>query len=203
MFPQRCTVIPAVFVMALLLSGCAAGINPVSVVRGVVEHAVEERTTDDAKKDLAIKAKIAAEITDQMGTDVISIAIDVYEQRVMLTGIVETDSQKKTAGNIAQAAENVATVYNDLSVVPALEREKGTVEGFVDDTVIETKIDALLIDASGVNSRNYRWRSVHGRVFLLGRALSASEREKVLDTIRGIEGVLSLTRHIEIRPASE
>ncbi|MBG02970.1 MAG: hypothetical protein CMM59_02700 [Rhodospirillaceae bacterium] len=183
---------------AALLAGCAA--NPISVAKSAVEHAVEDRTSADATTDLAIKASIAAEVIDKMGSDVIAISSDVYEGRVMLTGIVETSSQKAQAGALAGKIEDVKTVYNELRVTPATKKEKGTVEGFVDDTVVETKIDALLLDAGGVNSRNFRWRSVHGHVYLLGRALSSAELTKAKRVVNGIEGVRSLTSHVEIRP---
>ena len=124
---------------AALLAGCAA--NPISVAKSAVEHAVEDRTSADATTDLAIKASIAAEVIDKMGSDVIAISSDVYEGRVMLTGIVETSSQKAQAGALAGKIEDVKTVYNELRVTPATKKEKGTVEGFVDDTVVETKID--------------------------------------------------------------
>ncbi|MBO6521814.1 MAG: BON domain-containing protein [Rhodospirillales bacterium] len=189
--------------MSALFSAPAAmalDLNPLSIVKGAVEHAVEDRTSEDAAKDVEIKASIAADVIDKMGSEVISISSDVYEQRVMLTGIVETPEVKSKAGELARGVEGVKTVYNELRVIPKVEREKGSVEGFVDDTVIETKIDAQLLDASGVSSRNFRWRSVHGHVYLMGRALSAAELEKAKGVIKGIDGTQSLTVHVEVRP---
>jgi hyperosmotically inducible protein len=196
----------AALAAALLTPAAAAAldlINPLSVVKGAVEHAIEDRSSEDAAADVEIKTKIAAKVIDEMGGDIVSISSDVYEQRVMLTGIVETPEQKTQAGAITRAIEGVKTLYNDLRVIADVDREKGTVEGFVDDTVVETKIDGLLIDAGGVSSRNYRWRSVHGHVYVLGRALSEAEMEKVLAVIRDIEGVQSITDHIEVRPAED
>ncbi|MBO6950212.1 MAG: BON domain-containing protein [Rhodospirillales bacterium] len=178
----------------------ALDLNPLSAIKGAVEHAVEDRSSADAATDVKIKASIAAKVIDKMSSDVIAITSDVYEQRVMLTGIVETAEQKEKAGELVKTVERVKWLYNELRVVTKVDREKGAVEGFVDDTVIETKIDAQLLDASGVNSRNYRWRSVHGHVFVLGRALSAPELEKAKQVIKGIEGIQSLTTHVQIRP---
>lgn len=178
----------------------ALDLNPLSAIKGVVEHAVEDRTSEDAAKDVEIKAKIAANVIDKMGSDVISITSDVYEQRVMLTGIVEKPEQKAEAGKLAKGVEDVKIVYNELRVIPKVERDKGAVEGFVDDTVIETKIDGLLLDASGVSSRNFRWRAVHGHVYVMGRALSNEELAKAKGVIKGVKGVRSLTTHVEVRP---
>ncbi|MBT8004296.1 MAG: hypothetical protein HN578_15395, partial [Rhodospirillales bacterium] len=58
----------------------AIDLNPFGYIKGAVEAAVEDRSSGDIAKDLEIKAKITAEVVDKMGTDVISISADVYEQ---------------------------------------------------------------------------------------------------------------------------
>jgi len=67
-----------------------------------------------------------------------------------------------------------AIEFNPLSAI------KSAAEAFVDDTVIEGKINALLLDATGVNVTNFCWRSVQGNVFLFGRALSKPELDKAI-----------------------
>ena len=81
-----------------------------------------------------------------------------------------------------------------------VEEKKGAVEGFVDDTVIESKINALLIDAKGVNVTNFRWRSNGGHVFLFGRALSEAELEKAIAVVKGIKNVTAVTSRVKVRP---
>jgi len=49
---------------------------------------IEDRSSGDIAKDTEIKAIIAT-ITDQMGSDMIAFNTDVYEQEVMITGVVE------------------------------------------------------------------------------------------------------------------
>ena len=59
-----------------------AQFNPLSILKGAVEAAVEDRRATDIKTDLAIKTEINA---------------DVYEQDVMLTGAVENAAAKTKA----------------------------------------------------------------------------------------------------------
>ncbi|MDP6884155.1 MAG: BON domain-containing protein, partial [Rhodospirillales bacterium] len=96
--------------------------------------------------------------------------------------------------------EDVKKVYNEIIVIKAVDKEKGVVENFVDDSVIETKINALLLDGTDVNVTNFRWRAVGGRVFLFGRALSKAENDKAVKIVKGIEGVQSDTNRAKIRP---
>lgn len=185
--------------MALAAPASALDLNPLSAIKGAVEAAVEDRSSGDIAKDLEIKAKVTADVIDKMGSDVVSISVDVYEQIVMLTGIVETAKQKAQAGTLTKGVEDVKKVYNEIRVVKPVDTDKGAVEGFVDDTVIESKINALLLDASGVNVTNFRWRSVHGYVYLFGRALSSSELRKAIGVVKGVKGVRSVTNRVKVR----
>ena len=96
--------------------------------------------------------------------------------------------------------EGVKKLYNEMLVITDVEKKKGVGESFVDDTVIETKINALLLDASGVNVTNFRWRAVGGRVFLFGRALTRPELDKAVGIVKGIENVLSVKSLTKVRP---
>jgi len=189
--------------IALVMSTAPAQaieLNPFSIIKGAVEAAVEDRSGDDIKKDLKIKASITADVIDEMGTDIISLNVDVYEQVVMLTGVVEKAEQKKQAVKLTRKVEGIKKIYDEISVIKAIDKDKGAVEGFVDDTVIESKINALLLDAGGVNVTNFRWRSVGGRVFLFGRALSKPELNKAIGIVKGIKGVATVTNRVMVRP---
>lgn len=181
----------------------ALDLNPLSIVKDAIEAAVEDRSAEDIAKDAEIKTKLTVQVVDEMGTDVISIHVDVYEQDVMLTGVVETGAQRTQAENLTRGVEDVKKVYNQMMVKSALEEEQGAVEGFIDDTVIETKINALLLDAKGVNVTNFRYRSVGGHVFLFGRALSAAEKSKATEIVRDIENVRSVKNLAKVRPLED
>lgn len=188
---------------ALALPGVAAhalDLNPFSAIKGAVEAAVEDRSGADIAKDLEIKARITADVVDKLGRQAISLSADVYEQDVMLTGAVDKAEVKKQAESLARAIKDVKKVHNEIIVVRDIDRKKGAVEGFVDDSVIEGKINALLLDAKGVNVTNFRWRSVGGRVFLFGRALTKEELDKAIGVVRGIKGVAAVTSRVKIRP---
>ncbi len=181
----------------------ALDLNPLSIVKGAIEAAVEERSADDIATDTKIKAKITTNVIDKMGSEIISLNADVYEQEVMLSGVVDSDDERKQAEAITAGIAGVKRIYNEIMVKSALEAEKGAVENFLDDTVIETKINALLLDAKGVNVTNFRWRSVGGHVFLFGRALSSAEKSKAHAIVRDIENVVSLKNLVKVRPLED
>jgi len=196
------TLSAAAMAAGLLASGpaLAIDINPFSAIKGAVEAAVEDRKAEDIANDTRIKAEITVNVIDKMGTDVISINADVYEGDVMLTGAVEKAGLKLQAEALTRKVDGVRKVYNEILVITPLDQKKGAAETFVDDTVIEGKINALLLDATGVSVTNFRWRSVQGNVFLFGRALSQPELEKAIGVVGDIENVTSVTSRVKVVP---
>ena len=192
----------AAFAVMLVIPAQAIDLNPFSLIKSAVEAAAEDRSSGDIATDLKIKTAITAAIVDELGTDVISLNVDVYEQDVMLTGAVEDPKLKQKAGQLSKAAEGMKKTYNDILVIKSIDKEKGAVENFVDDTVIESKVNALLLDGRGVNVTNFRWRSVGGRVFLFGRALSNGELKKAIGIVKKIKNVTKVTSRVKVRPKS-
>ena len=190
----------AVLLLAAAPARAIELINPFSIIKSAIVAAVEDRASEDIAKDLAIKATFTKDVISEMGTDVISIKADVYEQDVMLTGVVEDAKQKIQAAKLTAKIEDVKKIYNEIRVIKPVDKEKGVVENFVDDTVIETKINALLLDGRGVNVTNFRWRSIGGHVYLFGRALSRAEKVKATKIVKDIKNVQSVKYLAKIRP---
>jgi len=182
------------------LTAQALDLNPLSAIKSAVEAAVEDRSADDIATDTRIKTEITVEVVDKMAGSIISVSADVYEQDVMLTGAVENAETKAKAAKLAAAVKGVKRLYNEIMVVKPVDKKQGAVEGFVDDTVIESKINALLLDGQGVNVTNFRWRSVHGHVFLFGRALNTAERNKAVSIVKAIKNVTSVTNRVKVKP---
>ena len=74
------------------------------------------------------------------------------------------------------------------------------VENFVDDTMIEGKINALLLDGKGLNVTDFRWRSIGGHVYLFGRPLSRAEKVKATKIVKDIKNVQSVKNLAKIKP---
>tara|TARA_B110000046_G_scaffold88987_1_gene97132 strand:+ start:280 stop:600 length:321 start_codon:yes stop_codon:yes gene_type:complete len=106
-----------------------------------------------------------------MVADIISINLDVYGQKVMLSGAVEQPELKVQAEELARAVKVIKTIYNQILIIKLANQKEVATEIFVDDTVIESEISTLLLDGIGVNATNLRWRSLDGHIFLFGRTL--------------------------------
>jgi osmotically-inducible protein OsmY len=191
--------------LAALAAGPARSqFNPLSGIVSAIEAAAEDRGAADIAADAKIKTVIVARLADKLGREGALLGVDVYEQDVMLTGAVPLAEIKAAAGKIAAGAEGVKKVLNEVLLESALaEADKGkSSANLVDDTVIEAKIKALYLEGKGINATNWRWRSVKGRVFLFGRALSKDEHEKAARIAKDVSGVVSVVNRAKIKPKS-
>ncbi len=191
----------------VLLQGCT------TIMIETGKKAFEDRTTEDQVTDTKIGSGILSSLSDKDKGLLLDVNTDVWEQRVMLTGTLDDPAVREEVVQMAKADLRVKQVYDEIQIVTPEEKErrrkaaeeegKKDTEGAgqsVDDFWIATKIEAQLVAEEGVTSVNYRWRSVRNQVYLIGRAGSQEELNKVLEVIRQTEGVLSVKQFVEIKP---
>ena len=83
--------------------------------------------------------------------------------------------------------------------------DKGAVKNFLDNTVTETKIKSMFLDATRVNVTDFLYHSINGHDFLFDWVLSGKEKRKATAVVREIENVKNLARpgpRISAQPAA-
>lgn len=190
----------------LLFSGCT------TVMMETGKKALEDRKTEDQITDTKIATGVLSRLSDRDKGLLLDVNVDVWEQRALLTGTLDTQQEQQAVVDLVKSDSRVTTVYNDIQIVTKAEKEarrkeaekdkKDSKEGLgqtVDDIWINTKIEAQLIAQKGITSVNYRWRSVRNQVSVIGRANTSTERRKVLEIIKATKGVESVKQYIEIK----
>jgi hyperosmotically inducible protein len=66
--------------------------------------------------DSAITTKVKAMLLAEKGVPSMSISVETYEGRVLLSGFVESNAQVAQAGKVAAAVSGVKKVQNNLAV---------------------------------------------------------------------------------------
>ncbi len=181
--------IAAVGLCAAFAGGCAidAATAPAS------DRSMSQVVTD-AEIVLDINKRLLAPENQDLYFDVTT---NVYEGRVMLTGSVKTARERQRAGALVNGLRGVRAVYNELQITDR--------EGFKNtahDVWISTKIRARLVAAKNVKSINFRWQTVNGTVYLLGRAQDRTERDLVVALIKDTQHVTGLVEHVAIGAAA-
>lgn len=200
--------IAAVCVLALGLSGCTA------VVMETAKKAREDRTTNHQWTDTQIATSILSDLNEKDSGLLLDVSVDVWEQRVLLTGTVVDHLTRQELMRRVRADPRVLKIHDEIQVVskeeqarrrraanPGATKREGT-DRVISDVWIETKISAQLIAAQNVTSVNYRWRAVRSTVYLIGRAQSRTELNAVLGIVRGTDGVSQVKTFIEVKPVA-
>jgi osmotically-inducible protein OsmY len=198
-----CFLIAGIF-MATIFSGCT------TIVTSAAQKAWESRSTEDQVTDSKIHTGILDKLKDKDKGLLLDVNVDVWEQRVMLTGTLDDAGVRSEVESLAKQDSRIKIIHNHIQVVTEAEKEarrKQKEEGgdeksgagqAVNDFWIETKIKIQLLKQSNVTSVNYFYRSVLNHIYVIGEAANAPEKSMVLSIIRATEGVKSVQEHIEV-----
>ncbi len=181
----------AVVLAALALAGCT---SPTMMLDAATTVA-EDRTMSQVMTDVGLKIDINTKLLSKQYRDLFfDVNTNVYENRVMLTGSVETTSHKRRATLLVRGIKGVTKVINELQIT-----DDGSLKDTANDLWIETKLKARLVGAKGVSSINYRWRSVNGVVYFIGVAQDRRELAKVVRLARDTNYVNKVVTHVRIK----
>ena len=177
--------------VVFLLASCT------TILMETGKKAFEDRPTEDQVTDSKIGAGILARLSNKDTGLLLDVSIDTWEQRVLLTGTLDDPAVRDEVLQLVRSDTRIKQVYDEIHIVTLEEKERRRKEGeeqkksntegigqTVNDLWIATKIEAQLIAAKGVTSVNYRWRSVRNQVYLIGRARSEAELNRVLEICR-------------------
>ena len=175
---------------ALSLNACAPIIIGGAMVGGAFV-AVDRRSSGAQVDDQSIQLRASSRIKDQLG-DKIHLDVNSYNRIVLLSGEVNSDAAREQATAIAKGVDNVTDVINELAVMPA-----SSLSTRANDTLINTKVKATLVDAKDLISSAFDIVVQRGNVYLMGR-VTEREAQRATDLVRTIEGVKRVVRCFEI-----
>src|SRR5262245_3517971 len=148
----RMVVASVAVVVALGMTGC------MQVYEQAAKTAFEDRSNDDHILDANIHTEILSALGSKDKSLLLDVNLDVWEQRVMLTGTLDDPKIKADLIQLVQQADpRVKKIYNEIQIVSTEEKEQHReaaefkkdaskkMEGagqFVNDYWIETKINA-------------------------------------------------------------
>ncbi|MBL6932572.1 MAG: BON domain-containing protein [Rhodospirillales bacterium] len=202
-------------IAVILLAGLSLGGCTPTLMSDAAQAAFEDRITEDQITDLKIASYLLKQLLEIDNNLALDIGIDVWEQRMLLTGGLDSTESLNRVIAVASADNRVRTLYNEIRVISTAERDQRreqskssnpsktkAVQQTVNDYWLETKIKGQLVTAKDVRSVNYRWRSVMNTIYIIGRARSQEELDMVMSIIRDTKGVKNIKNFVEIKPAS-
>lgn len=179
------------------LGGCAeALVSP----KTIVDRAIEARSASDIAEDNRIVVAANAVMAD---LKLISASTEIYEQRLLVTGIIESPGDYAAFKRGIEQISGVKKLYWHVVQMSEADREAqgDALLSWPAAVALDAKIGVRLFERKGVADVNFREGvDPFGTVYLLGRARSQNERDIALAATQGTKGVRKVVDYVEVRP---
>ncbi|MDX9861330.1 MAG: BON domain-containing protein [Rhodospirillales bacterium] len=176
------------------LPGCAGVVIGGGAAVGTAAYS--ERGVDGAARDVKIGTTINAKYIDFSQDLAIKIGVEVYDGRVLLTGVAADEQMRADAVRIAWTVGGVKEVLNEIQL------EGGGGLELARDSWITTQLKTKITFDKEIMAVNYSVETVNRTIYLIGLAQSQAELDRVMAHARNIEYVRDVVSHVRIKGAS-
>jgi osmotically-inducible protein OsmY len=184
--------IALVFLLAIpLINGCAPLIVGGAAATGVV-MAEDRRTVGTITEDQAIEFKASNRIGEKVKNGHVNVTS--YNRMVLLTGEMPDAAAKAAAGKIAQAVDNVRSVFNELQIGP-----NTALSARANDTYLTSLVKARFVDAQRFSPVHVKVVTEASVVYLLGLVMrkEADAATEIARTTRGVHRVVRVFEYLD------
>lgn len=183
------------FAAALLASVLAApGCVPLVATGAAVGTlaALDRRTLGAQTEDQEIEVRAANRMRDALKQPG-GVSVTSFNRKVLLTGQVASEDDKRAAEAAVAALPNVRSIHNELQVLgrPSLATSAA-------DTSITARVKAALLDAQDLHATVIKVVTESGTVYLMG-LVSRREAERaaqVASRVAGVQRVVTVFEYI-------
>lgn len=168
--------------------------DPITTLAGsVISTAMDVRAKSEVKNDVGIDATITKRLLENKGDELKGVSVLVFAQHVVLAGLVKGADAKRKAAVLVGKDNRIRSLQNEIIVSTT---ESGG--SMASNLFLEKKIGATLTTTKGVSSVNMRWKSVGGRIILMGVAKSRAEADLAVSRIKALDGVKSVKSRLRV-----
>jgi osmotically-inducible protein OsmY len=170
----------------MTLAGCAPMLIGGAMVGGAIVVS-DRRPVGIQLEDQAIEGRINRALGAHFGKLPVNINVTSYNRKVLLLGQVPDEPAREQAVRIADRAENVRLVMNELVVGPV-----SSLGARTNDTAVSGKVRGALLEAKHVQSGTIAVTTEGGVVYLLGRVTEAEgdAAARVASRVSGVQRVV-------------
>jgi osmotically-inducible protein OsmY len=153
--------------------------------------ATDRRTSGAQLEDEGIELRANGRIRENVGERV-HVNIVSYNRKVLLTGEVPNEQDKKLVEQIVSRVENVREIVNELAV-----QGSTTLTNRSSDSLVTGRVKAALVDAKDLYANAFKIVTERGTTYVMGR-VTQREATRATEVIRSVSGVQKLVRVLEI-----
>ncbi len=185
----RLTLIAALLASALGTSGCFPLVATGAAVGtlAVIDRRTIGAQTEDQEIELRGLNRVQEALKQPGGVSVTS-----YNRKVLLTGQVASDADRRAAEAAIGALQNVRSIHNELQILgrPSLTASAA-------DTSITARVKTAFLQASDLQANTIKVVTESGTVYLMG-LLSRREAERAAQVASRVSGVQRVVTVFEL-----
>ncbi len=181
-----------IFTLGFWLSSCGWIVIGGGAYEGY-KVVTDPRTLGTQVDDGIITSKIKLKLLEDPVTKARKIDVDTVNGVVTLTGVVDSEEERRRAVKIATSVEGVKKVVNNLRI------EKRSLGSYLSDKEITAKIKLKLIEDPELKALSIDVDTVNGVVTLTGVVDSERQRVKVLEHAKSVSGVKKVIDNLQIK----
>lgn len=189
--PIRALLALALVVLLPLLQGCAGAVVGAGAMAGLA--AFEERPVKTIARDAKISAELRIALLELSEDHFAKVGIEVFEGRVLLTGVVPSERMRADAVKASWKIPGVKAVLNELAI------GGHTLTDTAKDSWITAQLTSKLTFDKHVRAINYVIETVAGTVYLIGIAQNQAELDRVIAHARSVGYVQKVISHVRVK----
>jgi osmotically-inducible protein OsmY len=167
-------------IFILILSGCV-GVSSSGIFGTGVSVALDPRSVGTQIDDSIMQKNLSARVILSDKKFLFSVNSKVLDGRIFLTGKVDDPEEKLQLTKMAWETDGVRSVRNDIKV-----KEEFNFKQSAKDILITSQLRTALILNKEIKATNYQIDTYKKKIYLYGIAITADEKDKVLQEAKQI-----------------
>ena len=182
------------FPILLILNACDPTSMAISAGASTGVAAYQERGIKGFAHDTAIEAQIYSLWLKSNKSLMKKIGVEVYENRVLLTGIVQSEKDRALAIGLVWSIDGVKDVINEIIIGKEL-----TMSEIALDAATTAELKSRLTFQEQILAVNFAIETVRGTIYLIGIAQNKKELDHVINQARDLSYVKKIISHVRIK----
>ena len=181
-------------IMSLLATLSCSGPQVITTGAGAAIAAAEdEKTLGDVFDDTSISIGIKDRVFMYEAILITKIGVDVEKGKVLLTGILNNQSQRVEVVRLAWKQPGVKEVINEIEI-----EDSFNIKNYAEDKIIQVQLVGKVLSDKKIKKLKYNFEVQNKVIFILGVTSDEAELERVFDHARSIKGVRDIISYVDI-----
>ena len=179
-----------IFFISIILTGCI-GTASTGIFGTGVSIALDPRSIGTQIDDSVMQKNLTARILLRDKSHILKLNTKVLDGRIFLTGKVSNPEEKLQITKLAWETKGVRSVKNDTKI-----KEEFNFKQSAKDLLITSQLRAAIIFNKKVKATNYQIDTYKKKIFIYGIAITAEERNVVINEAKEILDVKDVVASI-------